>query len=348
MLSTLDDFAFLIRGFCPGNIPDLGAMLNTLDKLINLSQKNNFNTFHGIARACKDYVEQMTLEDIHDTKPVEECYVLLKSVLGYEKKGEVFGFDYSDVLELLNITSEEATPKEKTEPLKRSQQDKASGSSDFPGNLADNNDKQIQQSEAQKTDSSDLTTPEKQNMEDQMIKEPIIEEPRKISDDDLEILVDFISEARENLDSIEINLLELEQDPENKDIINDIFRPFHTIKGVSGFLSLGKINTLSHSTENFLDSARSGDFIINDAATDVILESVDILKNLIDMVEEGTQTGFLPPATGLDIDSLTDRLKKMQIALANGETMPVGEILVQKGEISACLQLLGFQGSGPR
>ncbi|MCP4670027.1 MAG: chemotaxis protein CheA, partial [Desulfobacula sp.] len=158
---------------------------------------------------------------------------------------------------------------------------------------------------------------------------------KKISDDDMEILVDFISEASENLDSIEINLIELEQDPENKDIINDIFRPFHTIKGVSGFLSLIKINKLSHTTENFLDSARSGDFIINDTATDIILESVDTLKKLIEKVQEGTETGFMPPDDDLDIKALSDRLKKLQTALANGETEPIGEILLQKGDISS-------------
>jgi two-component system, chemotaxis family, sensor kinase CheA len=308
--ANLDDFAFLIRGFCPGSIPDLGKMLNILDELIDFAQKKDFNTFKEIAAACKDYVEYMTLEDIHNIKPVEESLVLLKSVLNYEKKEEIFGFDYSDVLELLNI---------------RSQKD------------------QVPIKETQKKEQSDIneTTTKKVENEKSVIEKPEqrttipVEEPIKVEDDDMEILVDFISEATENLDTIEINLLELEQDPENKDIINDIFRPFHTIKGVSGFLSLTKINTLSHTTENFLDSARNGDFIINDIATDVILESVDILKKLLDKVEEGTQTGFIPPAGELDIGSLTEKLKTLQTALANGETLPLGEILVQKGEITS-------------
>ncbi len=64
--------------------------------------------------------------------------------------------------------------------------------------------------------------------------------PAKLSGDDIEILTDFISEAEDNLNNIEVSLIELEQDPGNTDIINDIFRPFHTIKGVSGFLSLDK------------------------------------------------------------------------------------------------------------
>ncbi len=294
----LNEFALLIRGFCPGSIPDLGQMLNTLDQIIELSREQNFNTLLEIAAACKEYVEQMTLENIHNTKPIEEGLVLLKSVYNCEKKGKVFGFDYSDVLDLLNINPEEAQKiSEKKEP------------------------------EEQK---SEMKEPAKEKPK---MEKP--EEPKEVSEDDMEILVDFISEAGENLDSIEINLIELEQDPENKDIINDIFRPFHTIKGVSGFLSLTKINKLSHTTENFLDSARSGDFIINDTATDVILESVDTLKKLLGKVQEGTETGFIPPSNEIDIEALSDKLKKLQAALASGDTEPIGEILVQKGELSS-------------
>jgi two-component system, chemotaxis family, sensor kinase CheA len=295
---TLNDFSTLIIGFCPGSIPDLGQMLNTLDQLIELSQQQGFNTFLKIVIACKEYVEQMTLEEIHNTKPIEEGLLLLKSILNYERKGEVFGFDYSDVLDLLNINPEEA----------------------------------------QKTSEKQEPKEQKPEMEKPAKEKPTMEkpeEPKKVSEDDMEILVDFISEAGENLDSIEINLIELEQDPENKDIINDIFRPFHTIKGVSGFLSLTKINKLSHTTENFLDSARSGDFIINDTATDVILESVDTLKKLLDKVQEGTETGFIPPSNEINIEALSDKLKKLQAALASGDTEPLGEILVQKGNLSS-------------
>ncbi len=304
----LNEFTLLIGSFCPGNLPDLAAMLNTLDKLIDLSQKEDFTTFKAISTACKEYVEHMTLEDIHNIKPIEEGLVLLKSVLNYEKKGEVFGFDYSDVLQLLELSPKENQKSEN-------------------GIQAVNEGHNAEEAGGK----------EQQNKEPEMEKqskgEP--EQASKISDDDMEILVDFISEASENLDSIEINLIELEQDPENKGIINEIFRPFHTIKGVSGFLSLTKINKLSHTTENFLDSARSGDFIINDTATDVILESVDTLKKLIEKIEEGLETGFMPPDHDLDIEVLSDKLKKLQAALANGETEPLGEILVQKGDISS-------------
>ena len=114
------------------------------------------------------------------------------------------------------------------------------------------------------------------------------------------------------------------------DIINDIFRPFHTIKGVSGFLSLTKINKLAHATENLLDSARSGEFLINDTATDVILESVDTLKILIARVSQGTDNGFMPPDDDVDVNGLRDKLQTLQVSLIKGEKQPLGAILVKK------------------
>ena len=157
--------------------------------------------------------------------------------------------------------------------------------------------------------------------------------PEKLSEDDIEILTDFISEAEDNLNSIEVSLIELEQDPTNADIINDIFRPFHTIKGVSGFLSLDKINRLSHATENLLDSARSGDFTINHSATDAVLESVDLLKQLIENAKVGLENGYRKDDSHIDVEILRDKLKRLQISLTKGGKEPLGEILVRKKDL---------------
>ena len=159
------------------------------------------------------------------------------------------------------------------------------------------------------------------------------EESQIILEQDMEILVDFVSEAQENLESIEVSLIELEQNPSDMEILNNIFRPFHTIKGVSGFLSLDKINILSHATENFLDSARSGEFLINDIATDAILESVDVLKFLISRVKQGLANGIRLRDDDVDITRLKDRLQTLQMSLGNADHEPIGEILVRKGVI---------------
>nr|WP_319575047.1 chemotaxis protein CheA [uncultured Desulfobacter sp.] len=284
--AKLNELSILIAGFCPGEIPDLGLMLNTLDDLINISKGIDPTTFYDMSKRCKKYVENMTLKDLDDTKPLEEGIALLKSILCYLKKGEAFAFDYLDVLEMLEE------------------------------NLSGDVKEQIEQVEKKDADYKIQNAPE------------------KISDDDMEILTDFISEAEENLDTIEVSLIELEHDPVNTDIINDIFRPFHTIKGVSGFLSLTKINKLAHATENLLDSARSGDFIISHTVTDIILASVDTLKTLLNRVKQGIQTGYRESDDDIDVDSLRSRLKQLQISLTKGKKEPLGEILVRKKELN--------------
>jgi two-component system chemotaxis sensor kinase CheA len=157
--------------------------------------------------------------------------------------------------------------------------------------------------------------------------------PEKISADDMEILADFVAEAFENLEIIEIKLMDLEQDPSNKDIINDIFRPFHTIKGVSGFLSLTRINKLAHATENLLDSARGGNFIIDQQATDAILESVDTLKALIERVKKGFETGFRQPDGDIDTENLRNKLQRIQTVMTHGDQEPLGQILIRQNAV---------------
>ncbi|WP_083863550.1 chemotaxis protein CheA [Desulfobacula toluolica] len=319
---NLKQFADLISGYCPGEIPDLGLMLNILDELIAVSKQKKIVILNEVSVACKRYVEYMTLEDVHDTKPIEEGLLLLKSVLSHLKRGKVFAFDYSDVLALLNVKFDKEQEVKETEEIEE--------------------DPELEETAAviEEPESEEILVTEEEQEPEKIIAieekpEPVIQtEPEKISDDDMEILIDFVSEAEENLDTIEVSLIDLEQDPTNKDIINDIFRPFHTIKGVSGFLSLTKINKLSHTTENLLDSARSGDFVINNTATDAILESVDALKNLLERVKQGTSTGFKQSDDDININHLRDKLQNLQTTLTKGGKEPLGEILVRKGVLN--------------
>ena len=74
---------------------------------------------------------------------------------------------------------------------------------------------------------------------------------------DMEFYKDFVSEGLEHLNTIELKIINLEQSPEDKECLNAIFRPFHTIKGVSGFLNLKQINQFAHAMESLLDDARN-------------------------------------------------------------------------------------------
>ncbi|MCU0531349.1 MAG: Hpt domain-containing protein [Syntrophales bacterium] len=98
---------------------------------------------------------------------------------------------------------------------------------------------------------------------------------------DESLLRDFITEGLEYIGEIEMNILNLEQEPENKDYINAIFRPFHSVKGVASFLNLDAIRTLAHDLETLLDKARNEALPVTPELIDLILDGSDTLKAMI-------------------------------------------------------------------
>ena len=122
---------------------------------------------------------------------------------------------------------------------------------------------------------------------------------------DPEIFADFIIEAREHLESIEPNLLELEKAPDNLSLLNEIFRPMHSLKGASGFLGLNKINKLAHRAENILDALRKGDMAVTSEIMDVILAATDALRQIIDTLDENSTEGDIDTSDLIDtLDAL--------------------------------------------
>jgi two-component system, chemotaxis family, sensor kinase CheA len=133
---------------------------------------------------------------------------------------------------------------------------------------------------------------------------------------DPEIFADFIIEAKEHLETIEPNLLELENNPDNLDILNEIFRPMHSLKGASGFLGLNIINGLAHRAENVLDELRKGEIAVNSEIMDVILAATDSLRQLIDNLDENGNEG------DVDTSIVIERIE----AIMAGETLAPPEI----------------------
>ena len=97
---------------------------------------------------------------------------------------------------------------------------------------------------------------------------------------DYEVLFSFIQEAQDHLENIEDEILKLE-DSDEPDLVDSIFRSMHTIKGVSSFLGLNKIKTLSHSLESVLDELRKDTITINTDLVDILLEGTDLVKAMV-------------------------------------------------------------------
>ncbi|HOW73673.1 MAG TPA: chemotaxis protein CheA [Phycisphaerae bacterium] len=103
-------------------------------------------------------------------------------------------------------------------------------------------------------------------------------QPLKINEGELEFVKGFVEEAREHIEAVEGALLDVEAAPNNTEKINDLFRPFHTIKGMAGFLNLRDINSLTHEVETLLDQGRKGERQVTPGLIDLIFAVVDILK----------------------------------------------------------------------
>ena len=135
---------------------------------------------------------------------------------------------------------------------------------------------------------------------------------------DRELLGDFVQESLEHLATIETQLLELERNPSNIEVIHTIFRGFHTIKGVAGFLELAEIGEVAHEVETVLDRARNNDLEITARVIDVALESADYLNQAVRRIDaelRGEQhTGCLP-----DLRSLIDRVLGLMTAKVNNQ-----------------------------
>ena len=106
-------------------------------------------------------------------------------------------------------------------------------------------------------------------------------------EEDDEILQDFLIEAGEILEELSEQLIELENDPGNMDLLNGIFRGFHTVKGGAGFLNLKALVDICHITENIFDILRKGDRVADAELMDNILESLDLINGMFDSVRAG-------------------------------------------------------------
>lgn len=133
-----------------------------------------------------------------------------------------------------------------------------------------------------------------------------------IDDDMVENLKDFLCESREHIAQSEQALLELERTPEDTELINTVFRAFHTIKGVAGFMNLGPIVRLAHSAEYLLDGARNGEVTLNSQCLSVVLNTCDLMGQMIQVLEGGAA-----PTSG-QLKAIVRQLE----AAAKGEIAP--------------------------
>ena len=110
--------------------------------------------------------------------------------------------------------------------------------------------------------------------------------PMLIDPDMKEIVESFIVETKEILDKLDVDLVEMEKRPDDNELLNSVFRHFHTIKGTSSFLGLDKLTGVTHKGEDILNKLRRSEARLNSTIMDSLLNAYDKMKSLLVSIEE--------------------------------------------------------------
>ncbi|MFO0109480.1 MAG: chemotaxis protein CheA, partial [Alphaproteobacteria bacterium] len=127
-----------------------------------------------------------------------------------------------------------------------------------------------------------------------------------------DLISEFITETSESLSVLDLELVKLEQNPNDREILGNIFRLVHTVKGTCGFLGLPRLESVAHAGENVLGKIRDGELEVTPLAISLVLQALDCIKSIMDQLDS---TGREPQG---DDRLLIDQLN----AFAEGKSKP--------------------------
>ena len=132
-----------------------------------------------------------------------------------------------------------------------------------------------------------------------------------MNDEMKEILSDFLAETTEMLESLDQQFVTLEHDPGNMELLNEIFRCMHSMKGGAGFLGFTHLVEVTHHAESLMNKLRTGEMTATRSIVDIILEAVDVIKSLQDYIratgeESHVETDLVVTKLTLTLESATD------------------------------------------
>lgn len=137
-----------------------------------------------------------------------------------------------------------------------------------------------------------------------------------------DLLEEFLTETIEGIETLDAELVDLEQRPNDPELIGNIFRVLHTIKGTSGFLDLPRLESLAHAGENVLGKFRDGDLEVSPAAVGLILEAMDSLKELVSAIAEN---GSEPAGDDGDLIARLDAAMRGEFSGSSSAAAPSGD-----------------------
>src|SRR5919112_6340008 len=126
-----------------------------------------------------------------------------------------------------------------------------------------------------------------------------------------DLLLEFLTETNEHLETVDVEMVRFEQDPNNEAILGNIFRLVHTIKGTCGFLGLPRLEALAHAGETLLGKFRDGALKVSPEAVTLVLQSIDRIKELLSHLE---LVGVEPEGQDRDLIDALEAMSEGRIA----------------------------------
>ena len=136
-----------------------------------------------------------------------------------------------------------------------------------------------------------------------------------------DILQDFLIEAGEILESLNEQLVDLEQSPEDADLLNSIFRGFHTIKGGGSFLSLTNLVEVCHKSEDVFNLLRNNEISLNAEMMDAFLRVLDEVNAMFDQIRSGEEPSAADPSLIQELMQMQNKRVKLRKALDKTASM---------------------------
>ncbi|MDX2103440.1 MAG: Hpt domain-containing protein, partial [Alphaproteobacteria bacterium] len=127
-----------------------------------------------------------------------------------------------------------------------------------------------------------------------------------------DLLSEFLTETSESLSVLDVELVKLEQNPNNPELLSNIFRLVHTIKGTCGFLGLPRLERVAHASENVLGRIRDGELVVGPGIVSLILQSLDRIKLILSELE---RTEAEPPGDDGELIAILNKV-------ADGQSVP--------------------------
>jgi two-component system chemotaxis sensor kinase CheA len=143
----------------------------------------------------------------------------------------------------------------------------------------------------------------------------------------------FLDESSEHLQSLSDQIMELEQNPENMDTINEIFRAAHSLKGMAGTMGYKRMQTLTHDMENVFSEVRNGTFKVQSGMIDVLFKCLDALEDYVNNIRQTSDEGTNDNQDLIDtLNSILKNKGEVVSGDSGGATAPAGDTAAASGD----------------